>query len=826
MLDMSLSSLAQSSILAFVLPATAVSGQVRYSVDFDSPIPTGYLIQTITSVSPNLPDGTVEFDYNYLADGIGLAPNSDIFGGRGLRITANETEPPAADAYSVFFTSPISDPQYRVSVDMYMGIELGANGTTEFSSIGIGSDGTVVNTTFGPTAGDGHYLSMTGDGESSSDYRHFTPALSTVPSGHPSYLDPSKTTNASGVLYQSILPGGDFPGSPGNRWVTLTVDVTPAFVTYAINGTDIIRTANEDSVGYVSLGYADLFTSVGPHFVVFDNLSVAVQSTIVDASIRNGDFETGLLSPWDDSGNLGLASLSTVITRSGNYSLVIDSTGAPAWSSPGVGIADIPAAEGDIWELSGYLLTPAPIADASFGLLKIVFTDVDGNELIPTEITTGRIVSDPAFPGIETVPRLDSSAVAGNWIAVNASGIAPPGTASVTLLALNVNEGVAPGEMYFDSLVVTRTSGELPVTPAPIQPAIQIDGMDVLLKAETNSTLEYTVETSSDLSEWSPVAKYSGNDQSPTVRLIGTRPGSGLKRFYQIAYGPPAPPLGVDVLVNGDFSQGIDNLSGWEAYAIWEQPKGSYALDGPWALADAPVSASGGVASFAMNTQLAGSDASWEGAYQNGMNFQQSFWTPDGPQSGNVVDLYGQTITFAGEIEVSQPYAENTLVDVQVQSSTLLPSQADQVYTKIVPSLITGSGTGCRFRLTRDATGAISAVKAIDPGSGFSIGDTILINGSFVGGVDGVDDVSLVVRELTDSTVEIFIEFLDGTFAPIAPSVSLDVTSQGFGPKPFSLQATCPPGGLNVVVVGFRHRGIEGTVGRVSISNVSLTAAP
>ena len=50
----------------------------------------------------------------------------------------------------------------------------------------------------------------------------------------------------------------------------------PSNITYSVDGTPIIRTANEGSNGLVSVGYADLFDSVGPHFVVFDNLSVEV----------------------------------------------------------------------------------------------------------------------------------------------------------------------------------------------------------------------------------------------------------------------------------------------------------------------------------------------------------------------------------------------------------------------------------------------------------------------------------------------------------------------------------------------------------------------
>ena len=50
--------------------------------------------------------------------------------------------------------------------------------------------------------------------------------------------------------------------------------MTPGTVTYSLDGTPIIQTTTEATDGRVALGYADLFTSIGPHFVIFDNLEV------------------------------------------------------------------------------------------------------------------------------------------------------------------------------------------------------------------------------------------------------------------------------------------------------------------------------------------------------------------------------------------------------------------------------------------------------------------------------------------------------------------------------------------------------------------------
>lgn len=222
------------------------------------------------------PDSESDFNFDYIAAGIPLAPNSTAGDTGGLRFAANETgdDAGAADHISAFHTTSVSADAYVLTVDMYMSVDLTASGTTEFAKIGVASDASDFNSIFTPIAGVGHFLSMTGDGGSSSDFRHFTPGATSVPSGDSSYLNSTNTTNATGDTYQAIFQGGDFPGSPGNRWTTVKVTVTPSSLTYSLDGTPIIRTATEASDGLVSLSYADVFGSVGPHFVVYDNLNV------------------------------------------------------------------------------------------------------------------------------------------------------------------------------------------------------------------------------------------------------------------------------------------------------------------------------------------------------------------------------------------------------------------------------------------------------------------------------------------------------------------------------------------------------------------------
>lgn len=257
---------------------TASASAAEIALDFETDASGSFTVldESNATSGDGTPDSVIDFTFDYIAAGIPLAPNSTGGDSLGLKMAANETanDAGAADHITAFHTSAMTATSYLLQVDIYMRVEA-AGGTTEFSHVGVGSDGTDFNSIFTPIAGDGHFLAMTGDGGSSSDFRHFVEGTP-VNSGDSTYLNSDNTTNATGDTYQAIFAGGDFPGSPGNRWTTLTIEVLPGFITYKLDGTPIIRTSNQDADGLVSLGYTDAFSSVGPHFVVYDNLLVTV----------------------------------------------------------------------------------------------------------------------------------------------------------------------------------------------------------------------------------------------------------------------------------------------------------------------------------------------------------------------------------------------------------------------------------------------------------------------------------------------------------------------------------------------------------------------
>ena len=262
--------------LSAAMCAAPVSAAVVLSDDFEVDTSANYSILDESNAlsGDGTPDSAATFNFDYITAGIPLAPNSTAGDTGGLKMVANETDTDAgaADHITAYHNTSMSG-TYTMQVDIYMGVEAAA-GTTEFAHVGIGANNNDFNSIFTPIVGSGHFMSITGDGGSSSDYRHSAPGNPAVPSGDLSYLNSTNTTNATGDLYQALFPATDFPGSPGNTWTTLSIEVNPQHVRYFLDGVEIIRTDNAGGDGLLNLGYTDPFSSVGPHFVIYDNLIV------------------------------------------------------------------------------------------------------------------------------------------------------------------------------------------------------------------------------------------------------------------------------------------------------------------------------------------------------------------------------------------------------------------------------------------------------------------------------------------------------------------------------------------------------------------------
>ena len=102
----------------------------------------------------------------------------------------------------------------------------------------------------------------------------------------------------------------------------------------------------------------------------------------------------------------------------------------------------------------------------------------------------------------------------------------------------------------------------------------------------------------------------------------------------------------------------------------------------------------------------------------------------------------------------------NSLTSVNSVTYTPTVSSGITGTFDLEPSTTSGSGTGVTVQVSI-TTGTVNSVTLYGRGSGYSIGDTITINGSEIGGSSGVDNITLTVSSLgnfslTDYDISLF----------------------------------------------------------------------
>jgi hypothetical protein len=219
-----------------------------YVNDFDSDTTASWTVN-----NPGLSDILADFYYDYSAIGVPAAPGGATT--RGLKMTANNS----GGVFSGFSVSPTGQSfsgKYKVSFDIWQNyagpLGPGGSGTTQLSTYGIGTSGSVA---FWPAAAvkESVVFSSTLDGGSSSDFRVYSSAAPTsYPSGNAVYLSPGSTINNSGGYYTAAyLPqpapaaqvllfpgqtGSTDPGETSFAWRKVVIDVSGGFATWSIDG--------------------------------------------------------------------------------------------------------------------------------------------------------------------------------------------------------------------------------------------------------------------------------------------------------------------------------------------------------------------------------------------------------------------------------------------------------------------------------------------------------------------------------------------------------------------------------------------------------------
>lgn len=224
---------------------------------------------------PNAANSYATFSVDYSPYNIPSAPGSTGGSTRGLMMEANVTG-------SIFSGLSVSPTGLGITGDFIMTADIwlnyigpgpaGGSGSTQLGGMGFGTAGTTAQWAGGTQ--DSAYMAVTTDGNSSSDFRLYSPGpgATSYASGNAVYAAPGGVINNSNAYYTTAFPsvtlpgtqngygtqtGATLAGSTGFKWRKWTVNRTGNILTYYI---DSLKIATLDS-STVTLGGNNLVLS-------------------------------------------------------------------------------------------------------------------------------------------------------------------------------------------------------------------------------------------------------------------------------------------------------------------------------------------------------------------------------------------------------------------------------------------------------------------------------------------------------------------------------------------------------------------------------------
>lgn len=258
--------------LAIALAVSPALATPLYQQTFDADSTASWTVNAGPS------DHAADFFFDYSTVGIPSAPNS---GGttRGLKLQANQTN----GIFSGFSTSPTGQSftgDYELRFDWWSNFNgpfpVGGSGSTQMSSFGVGTSGTLVQWPGGVQ--DSVWFAATGDGNSSSDWRAYSsaaPTRYTDGSGVYAAGTQAGSTNASDPYYASfgqntapaaqlaLYPqqsGTTLIGSAAMEWHDVVILKSGNLITWTVDGT-LIATVDASAVtfggGNIFFGHTD-----------------------------------------------------------------------------------------------------------------------------------------------------------------------------------------------------------------------------------------------------------------------------------------------------------------------------------------------------------------------------------------------------------------------------------------------------------------------------------------------------------------------------------------------------------------------------------------
>lgn len=309
--------------LGALCSAGSVSGAVLFDQNFDVDSSASW-----TTNNNGLGTNAANFFFDYSTAGILPAPNTIGGSTIGMKLGANlnsATAPGLSSQIPGISVSPTGQSftgDYTLKFDWwsnYIGpLNVGATGSTMLSNYGVMSSGTSSNY---PGVVDGVFFSATGDGQSSADYRIYSPERTTgydifPASGNP--LDAHATfaagsRNQSALLYTTLFPAGaTAPGSQGAtqtsstpagaagfRWHQVEIVKIGSLVSWRVNGT-LLGTVDTSffSTGgsNILFGHSDTNNTTNSNATLLQDLQFTLIDNVIVTDVVPEPASVGMLA--------------------------------------------------------------------------------------------------------------------------------------------------------------------------------------------------------------------------------------------------------------------------------------------------------------------------------------------------------------------------------------------------------------------------------------------------------------------------------------------------------------------------------------------------
>jgi hypothetical protein len=291
-----------------LLTANSASAAPLYVQDFDVDDTANWNVN-------NNGAGTnaANFFFDYSTVGIPSAPHSTGGTTRGLKLGANlnsATAPASGNipGISVSPTGKSFTGSYALRFDWwenYIGpLDVGATGSTMLAEFGIQTSGTTSNF---PGTADSVFFAATGDGQSSADYRIYSPERPTSYDIFPASANPidahavypANSRNQSAALYMTTFPAGatapgsqssqptqtsaTIAGAAGFRWHDVVIRKFGNLVSWTVDGV-LLGTVDETLFGTPTGGTNILFGHADSNLTTNSNATLLeqLQFTLID----------------------------------------------------------------------------------------------------------------------------------------------------------------------------------------------------------------------------------------------------------------------------------------------------------------------------------------------------------------------------------------------------------------------------------------------------------------------------------------------------------------------------------------------------------------